>query len=555
MSSRVFPVGRWLAGTAVCGTLGLASQAFGQAPADPPVAVAVDGAAAPGAVVPPAAPAADCCDEVFRKVPPVYPYPRPGFFPVPPTGPGYYSLLDAVTGNCRQCPPRYGYPRHALMSQPFFDADFRYLDDPNNTDTDRFDPLKRVRVGDNWLFSTGGQTSSRLMNEYNSRLTAGDNNYLLSRARVYGDLRYRDQLRFYAEFIGAYSSWQDLPPLPIDQNKADFLNLFVDVKLTEIDCHPAYVRVGRQELLYGSQRLISPPDWANTRRTFQGVRTLYHGTDWDFDTFWVRPVLPKANELDDWDHNQDFAGMWATHRPAPGQAIDLYYLMLDNRNVVTQLGIPRSPYTIHTIGSRYVGDHCNEFLWDLEGAVQLGSRGSPTGRDSVVAWMGTAGVGHHWKDAPLTPTAWVYYDYASGDDNPAAGRVHTFNQLFPFGHYYMGWTDQVGRQNIHDLNAHLYLYPAKWVQLQLQYHNFWLASRQDALYNAAGNAIRRDPTGAAGSHVGQEVDVIANFHLTQHADLLTGYSHLYGGEFLKNTAGAGGSKDTGLFWLMVNYRW
>jgi hypothetical protein len=59
--------------------------------------------------------------------------------------------------------------------------------------------------------------------------------------------------------------------------------------------------------------------------------------------------------------------------------------------------------------------------------------------------------------------------------------------MFAFGHYFMGWIDQVGRQNIHDLNFHLYLYPTKWVQ----FHSFWLADPRNTLYNAAGNATRR----------------------------------------------------------------
>jgi hypothetical protein len=35
----------------------------------------------------------------------------------------------------------------------------------------------------------------------------------------------------------------------------------------------------------------------------------------------------------------------------------------------------------------------------------------------------------------------------------------------------------------------------------LQYHHFELAQSRDALYNAAGVAIRRDPTGLAGTNV------------------------------------------------------
>lgn len=189
--------------------------------------------------------------------------------------------------------------------------------------------------------------------------------------------------------------------------------------------------------------------------------------------------------------------------------------------------------------------------WDFEGAMQLGS----VAGQSVIAGMGTAGAGYHWKDAPLSPTVWAYYDYASGDNEPNLGTAHTFNQLFPFGHCYLGWTDQVGRQNIHDLNFHLYLFPTEWIQCQLQFHNFWLAARQDALYNFAGNAIRRDPTGQAGSFVGNELDVIVNFHLNKHTDFLTGYAYLFGGEFLRNTSGPNAAVNTSVFSAMINYRW
>ena len=270
----------------------------------------------------------------------------------------------------------------------------------------------------------------------------------------------------------AASAWQDLPPLPIDENQADFLNLFVDVKLAELGGSPAYVRVGRQELLFGSQRLISPLDWANTRRTFQGVRAFRTTEKWDFDLFWVQPVSSNPARLDSVDNNQNFAGAWATYRPKKGQAIDAYYLMLDNTNRVAQQGIAAGNFTRHTFGGRYAGDE-DGFLCDFEGAMQLGSQ---DGQD-VVAGMATAGAGYHLKDAPLEPDRLgVLRLRQRGQPARTPGPSHTFNQLFPFGHYYLGWIDQVGRQNIHDLNFHLYLYPTKWLTTWLQFHSFWLAS-------------------------------------------------------------------------------
>ena len=78
----------------------------------------------------------------------------------------------------------------------------------------------------------------------------------------------------YVEYIDAQSYNQNLPPLATDVNHSDILNAFADIKLGELDDHPIYARIGRQELLYGSQRLISPLDWANTRRNFNGAAIL-----------------------------------------------------------------------------------------------------------------------------------------------------------------------------------------------------------------------------------------------------------------------------------------
>jgi hypothetical protein len=152
----------------------------------------------------------------------------------------------------------------------------------------------------------------------------------------------------------------------------------------------------------------------------------------------------------------------------------------------------------------------------------------------------------------MNATAWICYDYASGGQSAGGGTSNTFNQLYPFGHYYLGWADQVARQNIQDVNAHLYFYPQNWMTVWLQYHHFWLDDATDALYNAGGVAIRRDPTGAAGNNVGDEIDVVLNFHLNRYSDLMVGYSHLFGGGFLQNTAGA---NHMGLAHVMFQTKW
>lgn len=485
----------------------------------------------------------------FWATHPVYlPYPRPGNFPMPPSGPGYYSLCDVLKGEEREKPPKIGYPPISPDFFPFYEANFGYLDDPKNTQHDYLDFTKRMHPCDNWMLSFGGEERIRYMNEVDSRLTGRNNVYELLRTRVYGDLWYLDYFRVYVEYIDARSFNEDLPPLAIDVNKSDLLNAFADVKLGEIDKHPIYGRVGRQELCYGSQRLISPLDWANTRRTFEGIKGFYRGEKLNVDAFWVKPVTISPSHFDAADANRQFAGMWATYFPKQGQAIDLYYLFLENHFQQAAKLPPdgRGGFNINTFGARYVGDYEKKLLWDFEGMWQFGEFIN----QSDSAGAGTAGLGYHVGQVPLEPTFWVYFDHAAGDQSGGVGG--TFNQLFPFGHYYFGFIDDVGRMNINDFNLHLYLYPTNWIVFNAQGHFFYLDSGRDALYNAAGTPIRRSAKGNAGVHVGDELDLLMNFHLSQHSDILIGYSKLFAGEFIRKT---GSSLSPELTYVQYSFKW
>ncbi len=478
------------------------------------------------------------------------PVPRPGNFWVFPAEPGYFSLYDFWQGNWREKPPRSGYPPFGMMPPSFFDTDWRFVEEMNPCERNLVESLKRMHLTDCLMFAAGGQAWTRYMHETNSRLLEANNDYLLARTRVWGDLWYADAARLYGEYLWADSFAEDLAPLSIDVNRGDILNLFVDVKALEWDARPVYVRIGRQELLLGSQRLVSTLDWANTRRTFEGVRVFRQGEKWDVDLFWTQLVPPRPDAFDRADHKRDFAGAWLTCRPKAGHFVDMYYLYANQNRSVVEQGLTVAPFDTNTFGARYAGDR-NNWLWDFESMIQFGRRG---GQD-LLAGATTVGGGYRFAELPARPTAWVYYDWASGDASPGTGRSSTFNQLYPFGHYYLGWIDLVGRQNIHDLNAHLFCFPANWVTLWLQYHHFWLHHRRDALYNAGGVAIRRDPTGAAGNNVGDEIDVVLNVRLARYTDMMVGYSRLYGGGFLERTATPTLAADSDLTYVMFVQRW
>jgi hypothetical protein len=480
----------------------------------------------------------------WTKVPVIEKMPRGGnfYFPPTPTGPGYYSLLDLLTGTYREKAPIFPYPPFAITANSSFNYDFRYLDNPDNTQHDWLDPLKRIHLGDDWLLALGGEFRWRHMHEVDSRFTGKNNDYDLTRSRFDVDICYRDIVRIYAEIIDARATSEDLPPLAIDRNYFNIQNLFADVKTIELLDTPVYLRVGRQELLYGSQRLISPLDWANTRRPpFDGFKGFWHSEKLDVDLFCVRPTVVSATNpapFDSADDKQTFAGIFTTYRPAKSQSIDVYYLYLDNEHPIflgQTIGrvTPKAGMNVSTIGARYYGDSHN-VMWDFEGMYQFGDYST---NQDISAGSFTAGLGYHFGDLPMNPQIWVYNDWYSGDHNPNATDTHgTFNQLFPFAHYYLGFTDLVGQQNIDDLHLNFCLNPVKWITFTTEYHVYRLDAAKDFLYNSAGVGTLRDPTGKAGTDVGTELDLTANFHLSQHQDIFIGWSKLYAGAFVKATS-------------------
>lgn len=481
---------------------------------------------------------------------PVQPLAPPGAAPILPTGSGYYTLLQMVQGTPGAAPPRWPYQRTGPIMMPFFENNFSYLDSIPFADRDWAEKLKRIPVGNHWLFSTGGEVRYRYNSETNSQLTGRSNDYGLIRTRAYGDVWFEDLFRFYGEFLYGEIFNNELPPLTRDVNRGDIQNMFIDARVFEHNGNPVFVRLGQQELIYGSQRLLSTNDWGNNRTRFQALKTFYRSDKWDFDVFTGRPVQVRFNDLDPGDHNQWFTGVWLTNKPRKGTFLDLYYLELSNKTPGAATGqFTTGSFNVHTLGGRYVGRNDNGFLWDVEGAVQVGNWAD----QDILANAFSAYLGWNWKNCCLNPTVWLGYDFASGDPDPNRTGTHrTFNQLFAFGHYYFGFLDYVGRQNIHDLTLQGYVYPAKWLTAGIQYHVFRLASPKDSLYNAFGRPVRRDPTGAAGDDVGSEIDLVFNAHITDRQDLFITYSHFFPGSFIRAT---GPSGDGNALYLQYSWRW
>jgi hypothetical protein len=306
------------------------------------------------------------------------------------------------------------------------------------------------------------------------------------------------------------------------------------------------VRAGRQELVFGEQRLLGHLNWVNDARSFDGVRATVTRKPFKFDAFATSVVTIQPDAFDKSGGGNALYGFYGSSTTfIPKAAVEPYVFWRKSEGVTLETG---GLGDIHqtTIGTRVAGKLPRDFDYGVEMAAQTGS----VSTDELRAWAGHWVTGKTFTTMPAKPRPFLEFNYASGDHDPKDGVRGTFDQLYPTGHDKLGLADQVGWKNVDHVRGGVELKPKPQWALSGSYHSFWLASATDALYAASGAAVARSATGTAGRHVGQELDAQATYTYSPQLQIAGGYAHVLPGEFLKNTTPG---ESYGLSYLMVTY--
>jgi hypothetical protein len=306
------------------------------------------------------------------------------------------------------------------------------------------------------------------------------------------------------------------------------------------------LKLGRQVLSYGDERLVGPLEWLNFSRTFDAAKLHYQQDTWWLEAFTSSVVRIHESEFNvsDWLDNADarnqfFSGLYFSSQALPFQITELYLFHLHEEAAAGS--------TDHlTYGTRWKGDPTKLDGWDY--TVELaGQTGQFVGQD-LSAFASHLEAGYNWLGCAWKPRAALEYSYASGDGNAADGQVHTFQQLFPTGHPPYGFMDTFAWQNMHNLVLHLTAQPHQKIKTTLDFHAFWLDDTADAWYRANGVTTVRPITPSASNYAGSEIDFTIGSKVTKHLDVLLGYSHFFAGAYLEDT---GASSDADFAYLMV----
>jgi hypothetical protein len=460
-----------------------------------------------------------------------------------------------------------GYISPPKFTATRYDEDYSFLANPANR-TEALDSIKYIPLfgwGSDYFLSLGGEVREQYELIVNDNFGAGaktDNGYWLQRLMLHSDLHLGPFFRFFAQLKSNQEEGRESGPRPIDLKRLDFNQAFVDLNYpwTHVSGEPTSftLRLGRQEVDFGDQRLISVREGANARQSFDGARFIYNSSNARVDAFALQLDPDRAGYFNNdpvWSHET----LWGVYATIPlttksttstlnNIALDLFYLGFKHEDARFNDGV--GDETRHTIGGRLWRAHyINGLDFNIFGAYQFGRFGNK----EISAFSAALDMGYKLQDVALAPRVALSLQVSSGDSNPNDKKLGTFNAMFPAGYYYGGGLiGQVGPANAIILQPELDLHLTNTLGVYLKGLFVWREDTADGLYNTPGNLIRPGSVNDK-RYVGASPEFLVTQQLGRNVVISASYYHFYRGAFL--TQDQPGSKDVDYFstWLTVEF--
>lgn len=304
--------------------------------------------------------------------------------------------------------------------------------------------------------------------------------YIFARYLAHADLHAGKSFRAFVQLQSSLANGKARTS-PVDENPLEVHQAFADVTFLHNKKNSLILRAGRQELLYGIQRILSVRDGPNNRHSFDGVKLLYTAGNYKLDAFYSHYVASKKGIFNDGFNNYvKMYGAYFTRNKLPVlQHIDLYYIGFWRDKALYDDGVGKEHR--HSIGSHIWGNAGN-WRYDVEGLYQFGKWSTAT----ISAWTASLNTSYKFTGIKFSPEVGFKTEMISGDRQYNDNRLNTFYPLFPRGAYF-GLAALIGPANLFDIHPSLAISLTRKLTWNIDQDIFWRLSSNDGIYgpNAA----------------------------------------------------------------------
>ena len=366
---------------------------------------------------------------------------------------------------------------------------------------------------------------------------APDDGYLWLRAMPLADV-HAGPARVFVQPIIGYARGVNGGNGPADQTGIDLAQGFADLRVPVHDGQSVTLRLGRELVALGSERLVGTRYGPNIPQPFDGVRAMADLRGLRIELMNLRAVEVGPGDFDDHaSARRRLRAIYVTVTPAHGLAFDAYWIGYSNTSA--RFGEVRGRERRDTIGVRLFGQR-GRFAWNWETMIQ---RGNFAGQ-RIRAWSQATETVISFPEVRLLPRIRLRANYASGDTAPDDGTLGTFNALFPKGRYF-GELTPIGPRNILNVQPSLDLDLGRKVTMELSAGAFWRASRHDGVYDVPGQIIRQAGKSRA-RHIGNLFELGLDWQASPELSFSAALAVFSAGQFLRQTGKALPTRMIGL---------
>ena len=441
-----------------------------------------------------------------------------------------------------------GTPERPAMAILRSDEDWSWLAGVDQDEYQALDHLKYVPVGSSsgyFSFAVNARVRMELFENALFGLQPDSDTSLHTRFDPMVSYTANDRLRLFGALKFANVDFERFPASDVDEQGLDVHQAFAEFSMGHwfgLTTHDLFARVGRQELHYGSGRILTIRDGPNVRRDFDGVMIRSRLGAVTSELLAFRPTQDEAGAFD--NATNDDQSVWGVYTSTDlAKAIniktpshlDVYYFGQQretSRYAYLQQSVEE---TRHTIGLRLwsAAPPTQGLTYDIEAAFQIGKAQSVTSTDDDVSIHAgfIAGDINYGFDYPWQPVVSIRLGASTGDSNPDDDRIETYRPLYPSGRYF---SDAVplGPGNIAEFSPSLTVTPIRPLSVVGRVRGFWRVDDNDGLYIVAEQPIR----GPQGNdhYIGTEYSLIVTYHLSAYLTLDTMLSHIDSGDYLED---------------------
>jgi alginate export protein len=433
---------------------------------------------------------------------------------------------DPVVAEKGNPPPSYNASRYL--------EDYSYLKDPARR-TDIWDRLKYIPLDDTGsiYLSFGGETRQHyesIRNENFGNTVKDNNGWYLQRYLLHADLHVGNRFRLFSQVQSGIETGRSGGPRGVDEDRLDLNQLFLDFSPGSSKNPNFTIRLGRQEIIFGSRRFFNYRERPNLRRSNDAVKLMAKAGRTDLTAFVGRLVQISRDYFDNNSGNEhSFWGLYSVTDVGwtfP-QKLDAYYIGLNREQARFDQGIANE--VRHGIGTRLSGKQ-GALDYNFEFMYQFGSFGAST----ISAYALASDTGYTWSLGAESKIRFsLRADIYSGDDNPNDGDLNSFNPFFPKGKH-ISQLAATGLINQRDLHPRIDIQFNKHWFLTISTEFIWRDSLDDGIYSI-GNGLLKTGQASRARYVGTQPEVELKWQVDRHLAIKGIFVFFDAGPFIRET--------------------